>query len=284
MNNLSKKDIIVLILQALILLMIVIFIYNKLTEPSNEIDKVIVDVYKNNSFEEGEEKFSFSYDLDISTGDEAMVLTLHEIEYNEISFLIEYRYVEESNIEERLDRQLLLLNNNVEAEIEIYKIKGISEDVAIAVKGKDSEMYYFFYNMDYSPKDINEFIQDFGIIDESKVLYVGFNVYNKDRYISYLDISTEYIIKNVLGKAGDKIGVYRRSELQTGLIILLEISSIEERFVISVLENGDLYFISSLENFVFAGGDNAVSRAVNLVNYISENYEGKISEINRNIK
>ncbi len=278
----TKKDYIILVLQGAIVVLIIFFIYGKLTEASNDIDKKIVSVYKKGSFVEYYDVSIHSKIDDNSEGYYEDVINQIEgyIEYNDIIFCNDYKNIDESDVGKKLDRKVVLLRDDGgEVEIDIFEIVDVSGEMAIAVKGVESERYNIFYNTDYNPKDMGEFINAFGIDEYTEVSNVKFGVHDKDFSIEYDGVSNEYIMENILSKAGDKIGVYRRSELVTGLHIYLEVGKLRTDICILILNDGDLYVSTTLGSytFVFEGGEGAVSREVEFIDYINNNYEGKIN-------
>ncbi len=146
-------------------------------------------------------------------------------------------------------------------------------------KSIESEGYYLFFNIEYNPKNITEFIKAFGIDKETKVLYTDFYVYNQECCISYAEVSNQYIFENILSKAGDNTRSfsYTGDEI-TGISIVLSIRSLGEKMQINILDNGDVYVegASLVYSFIFSGGEEGVLRAVDFVNYINDNYKGKI--------
>ncbi len=281
----KKIKIILLIMMILVSIIIGINIYIKATEHTREseytgdnaIDRAIENVYTNNSFSKG--YIRFADDLHEVKEDVVIDSRLGIMEYNDITYYKQLKYVEASDVGEKLDKRMLLLKDNAgEVEVEIYKILDISTELAVAVKRVDSESYYLFNNPSYAPKDMKKFMEAFGINKDTKVLEVNLYVSSEERYINYSGVPIDYILDNILNKSGDitnDAGCFMKT---TGLTFGVSIRSLGERIVIRVTEDGNICVdgIFLQYAFEFDGGEDKISRAVDFVNYINDNYEGKL--------
>ncbi len=283
----NKKNIMIIVL-----IILGIFISIKILTPNtththkrtgnNDIDKAIVSIYKSNDFKEG----SYNYDEELHemSYEKAIALKLSYIERDDCSFYYISKYVEEYDVGEKLEtRTVPFVDGSDEAEVEIYKIKDISDKVAVAVKTEHWRGYYLYVSVGYEPEDANEFIEAFGINKDTKVLYAEFDVYNKDCVIRYKEVTNNYFFENILTKAGDFNGFTSGTDELTGVEIALSISSLGEQMNIEIVENGDVCIRSVYigRSYVFKSDEDGVSRVVDFVNYINDKYEGKITYYDR---
>ncbi len=248
---------------------------------NNDIDRLIQEVYENDKFVDKSD-LNLQNSYDDNRVDVAIDILLTSVEYNDKLYLKEDVYIEERYIKEKIkDVKGYLSDNNREIELELYSIKGVSNEVAIAVKAVDSDKKYLLLNGDYEPKTLEDFIEDLGLRDGATVLEIRLLDY-KDRYsVSYEGVSMEYLMDGLLANSDKKIINEQESKIEeTGLQIVISVDSTREKYLITVFENGDLNIKSILyyTRCTFNGDENTFVNGLELINYLRDNYKGVLTK------
>ncbi len=162
----------------------------------------------------------------------------------------------------------------IETDIEIYKVKNISKAAIIAVKFKDSNNYYIYFDKKYHPESLNDLISD---------LDLSFDGIDDTAYISnkeYKGFETEEIWKIITQNTNlpndDK---YCR---EYGIVVVPKISfSYTSNYInaiggsIGISENGYLFTnIGRNGSYFYIGED----RAQEIIGYVMENNAPKSTD------
>ncbi len=207
------------------------------------------------------------------------------IEYNNKIFYNEECYVEDEYIGEKISNTKGKFHNeNGEIDLEIYSIKGISHDVAVVVTSKNSEKKHLFYNEDYKAKNIEEFIEDFGINEDTTVMYTRLNDYGNNNFsILYNGVKANDLLEGILSNGSLKsVKDYNYGIEKTGLEIMLYIYGLSDRIKITVLENGDL-LIEGLYRYKraqYSGDKETFEYGLELIENLRNNYSGTLERYN----
>jgi len=280
-----KKNKIVLISIVLILIVAVSGIYayikndfyrnnhhSHVSSGNNVIDKNIVDIYMNNKFSEEEPGIPYDYNK---------IEPLNNIptfKYNNIDYWTYDTYIDDKYIDTKLTELTQeYYDGSGEAVVEIYKIKGLSDKLALAVKPLGEEKYYTFINSEYKADTMSELLSDidFSMSAEKLQIYMSspknliYSIIYYDKFKSYLADSLDTLAKNT------KVGEYNYEE-ETGLSINFYIDSIKCMATLSIYSTGDMMFDSYFGKFYFKTGDNGLKFGIDLMKYLEKNGKGYI--------
>lgn len=243
-------------------------------EKNNKTETLIKDIFENHTSgeaaERGENASQFLY---------GYASWLDEVEkspalegYMSVSYGIK-----SENIGEFMEK-LEVYEKDIKVVYEVYEIKGISSEFAVAVKPEGISQYIEFANWEYEPSDLKGFIKDTGLSNtyntfmeltlkdknkENKLKYYSDDV-SKNKEFNEILFGKNY---NYLGRTGD----YHDSE---NVIFRCKVSSLtDDEFVISFLNDGSTMVIMDRNTCNSYKFEYSTERLSKVINYVADNYE-----------
>ena len=198
-------------------------------------------------------------------------------------------YNGDSNIvisEDKLDKSLgefetTALNAETSAtvviKINVYKIKSVAENVAIAVRLEEDNNYYVYRNKDYIAKNLSELINELNLKENASFDYINYyEWYGEERYdynyIEFIDVEDEIIWNfiNDLEKLDNKSEDKRNYKRLMGIHLNLESLGFGKYEFITILEDGYVSSTMSGNECYYIGED----KTEEFIEYIINQYDG----------
>lgn len=251
----------------------------------NKIDRKIVKLYKKGKNKEErvseeikkvkEEIDQKSIVIDCISG-RNLVVTYDERVYEE-----QQRELDESVIGELLDDNYVyepyVEGESEEIIVEIYSIKDISTELAVAVKEVGEETFHYFKSWDYKADNLKKLVEDYGFHENVDVCYVWLDVVRKDCQLEFLGESVESMIMKELIENGEEKKLLKGwEEEETGLNIVMMNDLGTNVVVVSIKEHGNIWVYDYLNGGTSAvyQWEDGVNWAINLMEQLYEDEDG----------
>ena len=194
-----------------------------------------------------------------------------DIKYNDVLFFRRPHYADNQYVGEQL---------SVDADlgVELYSIKYVSSDLAIAIKDTSTDKYYIYLTEEYKPETFKQFMTETGFFDMVDVVNVIMSSKDvSDRALRYYDGFVEYFSNQIEKMTEKEFYLNENPEgKRTGLKLLYYMPNLKSDVEIIFLEKGEIRINISdtLITLYFSDGDKGIKLATDLMEYIIENGKG----------
>ena len=172
------------------------------------------------------------------------------------------------------------ISEYIEKEYEVYEIKDVSSEYAVAYKDTDLDCYMGLINMQYQPESIQMYIDDLNITNSDVEILIGYkeNTKNNDEeklmWVTFM--AEDNYLFNEFFKNREYVGRIRRGMYSSESITVMRIYLYQKALKYKICLNVGLYGSISTDSFceissLFSGNTDAT---LELLEYMSENYEG----------
>ncbi|MCI8309012.1 MAG: hypothetical protein HFJ45_02115 [Clostridia bacterium] len=184
MKNLSLRETYFFVILSIIFIILIIFIVIKIISfKNNEGKNIPITNITNNSWKIKYKELEKDTDAEVllvkKWEDKEIYEKYNEVKYNDIILSSNKSIIEEENIDIFLTKVVLngYDDTNTENKINanIYKIKGVSYNCAIAIKFENDMQYYVYINFKYKPNTLSDLVEDLNL---KNTIYFDTIIYN----------------------------------------------------------------------------------------------------------